>query len=199
MILASHAYGDQVHQAFFRLRILFENLQIQRGRLVEFPEQLQRNRFTEQRRLVVGMLGQDFVEIADRRLRLFLVQQADAEPEISFFALRIDLDRFLECFGRFLPAAQLFIADAEVEISRGMARRGLQQLLVSLDGVVVLFQLELNMPLRREDLGGLFAGFDSRIQFFQRFLALAFQVQRNRLRQRRRDCFPRGAKSCAVH
>ena len=108
MILARHADGDQIHQAFFRLRILFQDLQIQRRGFVEFPQQLQRDRFAEQRRLMIRLARQHLVEAGDGRLRLFLMQQADAQSELRFFALRIDFERLLERIGRFLPAAQSF-------------------------------------------------------------------------------------------
>ena len=92
VILARHADGDQVHQAFFRLRILFENLQIQGRGFVELPQQLQRNGLAEQRRFVIRLARQHLVEAGDGRLRLLLMQQADAQAQLRFLALRIDLE-----------------------------------------------------------------------------------------------------------
>ncbi len=113
VILARHADGDQIHQAFFRLRILFENLQIERRGFVELPKQLEETALPNSAVSCAGLLRQHFVEVADRRFRLFLMQQADAEAELRFLALRIGFERLLERIGRFLPAAELFVTDAQ--------------------------------------------------------------------------------------
>ena len=105
------------------------------------------------------------------------MQQADAQAQLRFLALRIDFERLLERVGGFLPAAQLLVADAQVEVGRGVPRRQRQQLLVGLDGVVVLLQLELDVALGGEDFRRLFAVLDGRVQLPQSFLALAFQMQ----------------------
>jgi hypothetical protein len=67
-----------------------------------------------------------------------------------------------------------------------MPRRQAQELFVGLDGVVVLLELELDVPLGRQHFGRLLAVLDGRVQLAQRFLALAFQVQRDGAGQRRR-------------
>ena len=96
MILARHADGDQVHQAFLRLRILFQNLQIERGGFVELPQQLQGNGLAEQRGFMIRLARQHLVEAVDRRLRLFLMQQANAQAQLRFLALRIGFERLLK-------------------------------------------------------------------------------------------------------
>ena len=98
-------------------------LQIQRRRFVELPQQLQRNRLAEQRRLMLGLARQHLVETGDGRLRLFLMQQANSQTQLRFLALRIDFERLLKRIRGFLPAAELLIADAQVEVRRGMPRR----------------------------------------------------------------------------
>ncbi len=128
------------------------------------------------------------------------MQQADAEAQLRFFALRVDFESLREGVGRFLPAAQLLIADAEVEIRGRVTGSQREQLLVGLDRVVELFQLELDVALGGEYFGRFLAVLDGGIQLAQRFLALSFQVQRDRLRQCGRYRLARGAQRriCSV-
>ena len=147
---------------------------------------MQRDGLAEQRRLVLGIRGQNLVEASDRGLRLFLTQQADAQAQIGFLALRIHFQSLLEGIRGFLPAAQLLVTDAQVEVRRGMLRSRAQQLLVGLHGVVILLQLELDVALGGVHFRALLAVLDGRVQLAQSFLALAFQMQRDRSRQRRR-------------
>ena len=151
-LLARHADGDQIHQALFRLRILVQNLDVQAGGFVELPQQLQGDGLAEQRGLVLGIRGENLVEAADGRLRLFLAQQADAPAQIGLLALRVHLQGLLEGVRGFLPAAELLVTDAQVEVRRGMLRSRAQQLLVGLHGVVILLQLELDVAFGGVDI-----------------------------------------------
>ena len=47
VVLAGHANGDQVDQAFFGLRALRQDLTVNCCRLVKLPQELERNGFAE--------------------------------------------------------------------------------------------------------------------------------------------------------
>ena len=185
-LFAGHADGDQVHQAFFRLRVLAQNLDVQAGGFVELPQQLQGDGLAEERGLVLGVRGENLVEAGDGRLRLLLPQQANAPAQIGLLALRVHLQGLLERIRGFLPAAELLVTDPQVEVRRGMLRSRAQQLLVGLHGVVILLQLELDVAFGGVDIRALLAVFDGRVELAQSFLALALQVQGHGSRQRRR-------------
>src|SRR5580700_2694225 len=118
------------------------------------------------------LLGKNLVEASDGRFGLFLMQQADSHPQLRLFALRIDFKRLLERFGGCLPAAQLFVTDAQVEVCGRVARRQGEQLLIGLDGIVVLFQLELDVSLGGENFSRLFATLDGGVKLAERVLAV---------------------------
>ena len=207
VVLAGHADRNQIHQAFLGLRVLPQQLQVERGGFIELPQQLERDRLAEQRRLVGRIARQHAIEADDGRLRLLLVQQADSQAQLCLGAIGVGVQRLLERFGGFVPAAQLLVADTQVEAGGGVARRQRQELLIALNGVLILLQLVLEMALGGINLRALFAIFKRRVQFLQRVFMLAFEVQRHRPRQRGRDwrdCLSasglrRGLRSCLMY
>src|SRR5579872_2730243 len=106
---------------------------------------------------MIRLASQQLVETGDGRLRLFLMEQTNTKAQLSFVALRIRVQSLLEGVRGFRPAAQLLIADAQIEAGGRMPRRVCQQSFVGFKGVVELLQLELNVSLGGQDLGGLFA------------------------------------------
>ena len=58
-----------------------------------------------------------------------------------------------------------------------MLRRHAEQFLVGLEGVVELFQFELDVAFGGQDLDGFLAVLEGGVHLAQGFLALAFQMQ----------------------
>ena len=73
--------------------------------------------------------------------------------------LRFRLWRFRDRLRRFLPAAQLLIANAQFDVGRGVPRCQRQQRFVTLDGLFELIQFELKVSLGGVDFRTIFAIF----------------------------------------
>ena len=149
-----------------------------RGR-IELALHLQRHRLAEQRVIVVGRLGQAFVERRQARLGVVQVQMADAHAELRFQARGIEIRRRLELLRRLLPAAQVLQAHRHVEPAGGVLRLQAQKLAIALHAAVELAQFALDVSHRRIHLGRFLSLRSGAVQFLERVLQFAFQVQRD--------------------
>ena len=87
--------SDQVGERLFGLRIALQDALVNLGGLVELAQHLQRHGLAEQRVVVVGRLGQAFVEGCQAGLGILQMQMADAHAELRFQARRIQVRRGL--------------------------------------------------------------------------------------------------------
>ena len=184
VILARHADGDQIHQAFFRLRILFQNLQIQRRGFVELPQQLQRNRFAEERGFhgpavrASTLSKQPIAGSGFSWCSRQMPRPSCASSRCGSVSSALLKESVASC-----QRPGLFVTDAQVEVGGGVLGRHAEQLLVGLDGVVELLQLKLDVALGGQNLSRFLAVLDGGVHLAQGFLALAFQMQSDRARQ----------------
>ena len=91
-----------------------------RAGFVEIPQQLQRDGFSEQRRLMLRLLRQYPLETLGGGFGFIQMQLADAQAQPRVQPARIGLGGLFEEFGCFLPASQLLQANRHMEVGGGM-------------------------------------------------------------------------------
>ncbi len=82
-------------------------------------------------------------------------------PSRASKPVRLRFGRLLEEIGGFLPAPQTFQANRQIQVRVGVLGMHAEQLGVALRGILIHFQLKLDLGLRGEDIERAFSGFEN--------------------------------------
>ena len=122
IVFAGDGDGDEVGQRLFRFRIRGERILIDFGGFVEAPQQLQGDGLAELCRLVGRILLEVNLKLLESGLRLFQMQEADAETEARFGPVGFGGERGGEPVRGGLPLAKLFVSNGLIEQGDGIVR-----------------------------------------------------------------------------
>ncbi len=178
IILVSDFQSDQVGQRFFGLRVLAQQGGVNVARFFEPAALLQGYGFAEEHFFLIRILAQMLFESFQRLLGILQVEQTNSQPDLRFGVGRRDLQRFTEVGRGFIPAPEFFQAHGELEVGGAMMRIEHHQLLIGFGPLFELLQFVLDVPHGRIQGGRILAAIDGALQFLQRLLGPAFEVQR---------------------